>query len=94
MTFLISVTNTEVVKTVSSLLLWLGKPRRIMTFLFTVETGGMTQALTSRAGNVGGMVIGGWERTRVVSSPLVFQATLALFFLPSLLVGGLVILGT
>ena len=43
-----------------------------MTLLDTVETGGMTQALASRAGNVGGMVIGGWEGTRVVSSPRVF----------------------
>ena len=64
-----------------------------MTLLVTVETGGMTQVLASRAGNVGGMVIGGWEETRVVSSPLVFQATLALLFLPSLLVGGLAIFG-
>ena len=64
-----------------------------MTLLVTVETGGMTQALASRAGNVGGMVIGGWKGTRVVSSPLMFQATLALLFLPSLLVGGLAIFG-
>ena len=39
------------------------------------------------------MVIGGWEGIRVVSSPLVFQATLLLLLLPSLLVGGLAILG-
>ena len=54
----------------------------------------MTQALASRAGNVGGMVIGGWEETRVVSSLLVFQAMWSLLFFPSLLVKGLVMLGT
>ena len=64
-----------------------------MTFLVTVETGNMTQVLASRAGNVGDIDLGGWDGTRVVSSPLVFQATLALLFLPSLLVGGLAILG-
>ena len=63
-----------------------------MTLLDTVETGDMTQALASRAGNVGGIVMGGWEGTGVVSSPLVFQTTLALLFLPSFLVGGLVTL--
>ena len=30
-----------------------------MTLLVIIETGGMTQALASRAGNLGGMVIGG-----------------------------------
>ena len=64
-----------------------------MTFLDIVETGCMTQALASRSSNVRGMVIGGWEGIRVVSSPLIFQGTLALLFLPSLLVGGLAILG-
>ena len=53
MTFLISVIDTEVVKTVSSLLLWLGKSCRIMTFLFIVETGDMTQVLANCADNVG-----------------------------------------
>ena len=53
MTFLISVTDTEVVKTVSSLLLWLGKPCRIMTFLFPVEIDDMTQVLAKCADNVG-----------------------------------------
>ena len=43
-----------------------------MTLLVTVEKGGMTQVLASRAGNVRGMVIGVWERTKVVSSTLVF----------------------
>ena len=43
-----------------------------MTFLFIVETGDMTQVLASRAGNVGGIDIGGWDRTKVVSSMLVF----------------------
>ena len=62
----------EVVKTVTSFLLWLGKPRCIMTFLFIVEIGDMTQVLASRAGNVGGINIGGWDRTKVVSSMLVF----------------------
>ena len=65
-----------------------------MILLVTVETGDMTQVLASRAGNVGGMVMSGLEGTGVVSSPLVFQATLALLFLPSFLVRGLVILGT
>ena len=63
-----------------------------MTFLVTIETGDMTQVLASHAGNVGKMVMGGWEGTGVVSNPLVFQATLALLFLLSLLVGGLVTL--
>ena len=66
-----------------------------MTLLVTVETGDMTQVLASRAGNVGGIDIGGWDGTRVVLSPLVFQATLSLLLLLSLvLVGGLDILGT
>ena len=43
-----------------------------MTLLVTVETGNMTQVLASRAGNVGGIDLGGWGGTRVVSSPLVF----------------------
>ena len=43
-----------------------------MTFFVTVETGDMTQVLASRAGNVGGIEIGGWDETKVVSSPLVF----------------------
>ena len=43
-----------------------------MILLVTVETGGMTQVLASHAGNVGGMVIGCWEGTKVVSSTLVF----------------------
>ena len=64
-----------------------------MTFLGTVETGDMTQVLASRAGNVGGIDIGAWGRTRVVSSPLVFQATLSLLLLPTFLVEGLAILG-
>ena len=64
-----------------------------MTLLVTVETGGMTQAQASRAGNIGGIVIGGWEGIRVVSSLLVFQAMLSLFFLLIFLVGGLAILG-
>ena len=67
---------------------------RIMTLFITIETSGMTQALASHAAIIGGMVIDGWEGTRVVSSPLVFQATLALFFLLSFLVEGLIILRT
>ena len=43
-----------------------------MTLLVTVETGNMTQVLTSRPGNVGGIDLGGWDTTRVVSSLLVF----------------------
>ena len=54
----------------------------------------MTQVLASRAGNVGGIDIGSWGKTRVVSSPLVFQVTLSLLLLPSYLVGGLAIFGT
>ena len=65
-----------------------------MTLLVTVETSNMTQVLASCAGNIGGIDLGGWGRTRVISSPLVFQATLSLFLLPSLLVEGLAILGT
>ena len=57
-----------VVETVTSLPLWLGKPRRIMTFLFTVETGDMTQVLARCADNVG---IG----------PELFQARLCSLFL-------------
>ena len=64
-----------------------------MTLLVTIETGDMTQVFASRAGNVGGIDIGGWSGTRVVSSPLVFQATLFLLLFPSFLVGGLAILG-
>ena len=32
----------------------------------------MTQVLISRAGNVGGIDIGGWDETKVVSNSLVF----------------------
>ena len=55
----------------------------------------MTQVLASHAGNVGGIDIGGWDETKVVSSPLVFKPTLfLLFLLPSCLVKGLAILET
>ena len=73
---------------------WLGTLCRVVTLLVTVETSDMTQVLASRAGNVGGIDIGGWGRTRVVLSPLVFQATLSLLLLPSFLVRGLAILRT
>ena len=65
-----------------------------MILLVTVEIGDMTQVLASCAGNVGSINIdlGDWDRTRVVSSPLVFQSTLFLLLLPSFLVGGLAIL--
>ena len=43
-----------------------------MTLLIIVQTGNMTQSLASCPGNVGGIDLGGWGRTRVVSSPLVF----------------------
>ena len=43
-----------------------------MILLVTVETGDITQVLASRAGNVEGIDIGGWGKTRVVSSPLMF----------------------
>ena len=65
-----------------------------MTLLVTIETRDMTQILASRVGNVWGIDIGVWGRTRVVSSPFVFQATSSLLLLPSFLVGGLAILGT
>ena len=59
-----------------------------MTLLVIVETGNMTQVLASRTGNVGDIDLGGWGGTTVVSSSLVFQATLLLFLLPSFSVGG------
>ena len=64
----------------------------VVSFLVTVETDDMTQVLaspTGNAGNVGGIDIGGWGGTSVVSGPLVFQATLFLLLFPNLLVGGL-----
>ena len=64
-----------------------------MSFLVTVETGDMTQVFAIRAGNVGGIDIDDWDETKVVSSPLVFPATLFLLLLPNLLVGGLAIFG-
>ena len=48
---------------------------RIVTFLIVVKIGDMTQVIASLIGSakhVGSMVIGGWEGTRIVSSPLVF----------------------
>ena len=65
-----------------------------MILLVIVETGNMTQVLVSRAGNVGDIDLGGWGRTRVVLSLLVFQATLLLLFLPSFSVRGFSALGT
>ena len=67
-----------------------------MFLLATVVADDLAQnfaSLTDSAGNIGGIDFGGWEETRVVLSPLVFQATLSLLFLPSLFVGGLAILG-
>ena len=67
-----------------------------MFLLNVVEAGDLAQSFASptrSVGNIGAINIGGWEGTRVVSSPLMFQATLALLFLPSLLVGGLAIFG-
>lgn len=52
----------------------------------------MTVALTSRAGNVGGIGIDDWEEIRVISSSLVFQAVLSLFFFSSFLIKGHAIL--
>ena len=43
-----------------------------MTLLVTVETDNMTQLLASRAGNVEDIDLGGWGRSKVISSPLVF----------------------
>ena len=54
---------------------WLGTLCRVVTLLVTVETGDMTQVFESpigSAGNVGGIDLGGWDRTKVVSSTLVF----------------------
>ena len=65
-----------------------------MTLLVTVETGNMSQVLATRAGNVGDIDLGGWGGTRVISSPLVFQVTLLLPFLPSFSVGAFSALGT
>ena len=59
-----------------------------------IKTVDMTQALASRAGNIGGIVISCREETRVVLNPLVFQAILSLIFLSSLFVGGFAILET
>ena len=68
-----------------------------MSLLNVVEAGDLAQSFASptrSAGIVGGMNIGGWDRTRVVSSPLVFQPTLfLLLLLSSCLVKGLAILG-
>ena len=47
-----------------------------MTLLVRVEAGDMTQVFESSigsAGNVGGFDLGGWDRTKVVSSPLVHR---------------------
>ena len=65
-----------------------------MTFLITVEIDNMTQVLASHAANVGDIDLGSWGGTRVVSSPLVFQATLLFFLLLSFSVGGFSALGT
>ena len=62
----------EVVETV---LPWLGTLCHVVTLLVIVETGDMTQVFESpigSAGNVGGIDLVGWDRTKVVSSPLVF----------------------
>ena len=54
----------------------------------------MTQVLESPSATLGAFEIGGWDGTRVVLSPLVFQATLSLLLLPSSLVRGFAILDT
>ena len=43
-----------------------------MTLFITVEISGMTQVLASHAGNIGGMFIGGWEGTKVISNTHMF----------------------
>ena len=77
-----------------SIFFWLGTLYRLVGLLVIVVTDVMTQVLANRAGNVGGIDIGGWDRSRVVLSPLVFQITLSLLFFSSFLVRGLVILET
>ena len=60
----------EVVETV---LPWLGTLCCVVTLLVTVETGDMTQVFESpigSAGNVGGIDLGGWDRTRVFQARL------------------------
>ena len=50
-----------------------------MTLFVTVETGDVTQVFESPIGsanNVGGIDLGGWDRTKVVSSTLVFIESL------------------
>ena len=59
-----------------------------MTFLVTVETGNMTQVLASRVESVGDIDLSGWGGTRVISSPLVFQAMLLFLLFPSFSVRG------
>ena len=66
-----------------------------MFLLNVVEADDLAQSFASptrSVGNIRAINIGGCEETRVISSPLMFQATLAFFFLPSLLVGGFTIL--
>ena len=66
----------EVVKTVFP---WLGTICSVVTLLVTVKTGDMTRVFESAigsAGNVGGIDLGGWDRTKVVSSTLVFIESL------------------
>ena len=82
----------EIVKTVTSFLLWLQILCYKVIFLVIVETSDMIQFLLSRTDNIGGIDISIWDKTRVVLSLFVFQATLFLFL--SFLVRGLAILGT
>ena len=64
---------------VATVLPWLGTLCHVVTFLVTVETGDMTQVFESpigSAGNVRGIDLGGWDRTKVVLSTLVFIESL------------------
>ena len=58
-----------------------------MALFVTVEIGEMTQVLASRAGNVGSMDIGSWDR--VFLGLLMIEATLLLFLFLKAFLGGL-----
>ena len=85
---LASVNNAEVVKTITSLLrrlCWARIARCIMLFLVAVETSDIGWIPACSSGSAGGF--------GVFLSLLVISATFLLFLLPSLLIGGLAILG-
>ena len=59
---------------------WLGTLSRIVALFVREEAGDMIQLLASRADNIWGSNIGGWGRTGVVSSPLVFTVSSCQYF--------------